>query len=1090
MTVRNGCVGVRSVLWSSLLVAAGWLEVARGGDEKFLRGALTNYLSLSLSLSLCMCVSNTHSHGCICMDDSGRPHHSRTTPQRYNGPYGSIGRTTSRPTGTTPFRPDHDDETTRLILDGAAASPASPSHSSRSIRILLVVSVTVLLLLLLPMVDHPYHLLHQNDDSIPLSSFTTTKVPLWGMRNKPSHATTTPSTAIGTDAIATTITTTANPMGSITVSTTVQNSTSGSTGSSINTPTTGSDTPITLQEVASHIVPRLLDQVLATAIITTATTTTSSLSSTTTPPSAASLPLLPPAQVYAWRKAVLQLRDALDIFGPIYPNQQFFAALQHYLSTAASSSSSTTTATSIIMMTKEDPWQYLRNCFAVGYERLGEYQDLDHANIQYTIQIQREYFQPVLHWYRGCWTRICQQEDIYRNYLQMTTMNRIIVNDTTATPDSSSTILSSSLSWSNPQFFAHSKESYLYWKHIHPRPLPQTNAQQSFQRLTYHQLQSALRYFHALRMWTVVTPEVILHNTTWHNTYHELRKQLRSILNVQDLVGSYIFTPGLINVTNNNNNNNGSSNGDHTVEEDSMQQHSEQIQTTWKVFTTARTYLGNLNDQVTAYLLYRSHQTHPELLETLQDDIIEKWTELLLWFDQVDFSGVITDLQSILLPAVRSFHSSATSPSVSTLAPSSSPTTSSTSSWPKMLQFLRQTKALHRHPRIVMGNQAGDADTIISAIVYAYVQTITTGIWYTPVIPISQSSLRHQRPEIETLFHLAGIRHPARWLVYLNHILRRSESHNVTLVDHNALMIPADSSSVASPPTWTVTAILDHHEDAGLYPEANPRLIAFGNGHPLVASCCTLVAEAARNVWIPLGRSYPAPMALLLLGVIVLDSVALSSAYTSVRDRTAVEDLLAHTHWSELAPHTQETLGMMRDGDNNNQQQPSISKLFEVLQKAKFDRRMWNSFSIQDALSYDFKVFDYQGGTAGVSFVLLPITEFVQKKHIHKEIGKFVVSHNLSLLVIMLAYLSSDGEGGEILHRQLAMYDTNVSRLKYMGDYFVQEDSLGLKPLHVKEMDHTWRTYEQDNIDFTRKQIGPLLVQSLNSYHDLKVDPQ
>ena len=77
--------------------------------------------------------------------------------------------------------------------------------------------------------------------------------------------------------------------------------------------------------------------------------------------------------------------------------------------------------------------------------------------------------------------------------------------------------------------------------------------------------------------------------------------------------------------------------------------------------------------------------------------------------------------------------------------------------------------------------------------------------------------------------------------------------------------------------------------------------LPFADGHATVASTCTLVTERLMQLQSD-DESFPAPLAILLLGVILLDSVNLvpEAGKATPRDAAAVRALLDRTRWEEL----------------------------------------------------------------------------------------------------------------------------------------------------------------------------------------------
>ena len=223
-----------------------------------------------------------------------------------------------------------------------------------------------------------------------------------------------------------------------------------------------------------------------------------------------------------------------------------------------------------------------------------------------------------------------------------------------------------------------------------------------------------------------------------------------------------------------------------------------------------------------------------------------------------------------------------------------------------------------------MSEPAGDADSIVSAIAWAYTEYLASQLeeergrhcssTMTPIVSIPAHDLTTQRPETTLLLEWAGI--PADVLHFVDTLDEPSivekynddpvasttktipdESKeepvwNVTLVDHNRLSsssLPLLTNNAAHHHKLCVVEIVDHHLDEGYHHDTcRHRNIAFAHGAATVASTCTLVVERLQEQD---GSSFPAPLSLLLLGVILLDSVNLqpSAGKDTPRDVTAVQ---------------------------------------------------------------------------------------------------------------------------------------------------------------------------------------------------------
>jgi exopolyphosphatase len=443
--------------------------------------------------------------------------------------------------------------------------------------------------------------------------------------------------------------------------------------------------------------------------------------------------------------------------------------------------------------------------------------------------------------------------------------------------------------------------------------------------------------------------------------------------------------------------------------------------------------------------------------------------------------------------------------------------------------------ANERNVHVVIGNEAGDADTIVSAIAWAYV-TSCYSAWYDhhlhgddyddnnnrpwsseeeikiPICSIPRDDLETQRPEMMLLLRLAGL-DPSILLYPANVETWWSQSSSadhmdVTLVDHNRLSSSWSSVQHSSSSRLRVVEIVDHHVDEQLYLDTvTNRNIAFDQGQALVASACTLVVEQIQIVWRRPGSNtakshlggtarelcaatIPAPLGILLLGVILLDSINLSPSAGKVteRDVQAVQTLLDCTNWTEavtLDP-ADATAALALDPRNH---QPDLSTLFNALQNAKFAPSFWKSLSVRDALRLDYKRFsitqrDAADPTAiGISTVLLPWSDFVSQASVAESILAFMQEMNVSLFGIMLAY-TNDNDG--YLRRELVLMteasDAETTVLNDLVNYLLTHYENPLKltemvdPLVQSDSVLTMRCFVQQNVQASRKQVAPALL--------------
>ena len=565
------------------------------------------------------------------------------------------------------------------------------------------------------------------------------------------------------------------------------------------------------------------------------------------------------------------------------------------------------------------------------------------------------------------------------------------------------------------------KESHLFWYNAEHIPRGSEAVTPTLQKLGSRQVRRAFLYLQESLAFQSIQ------NDTAHEIFHNFRKELRSITDEFDLFLSLFFPV-------------------------SKMYPWEETDAAIEILKTARKRLGDINDDWTALGFYEFHDIYPSEQERLSRAIDDGWTNVTAWIKDTNLTGVLHYLAGVLeVPK---------------------PVALGTVS---LMSFLAERK---KHPtdQFVIGNEAGDADTIISAISLAYIESTRQHADKTPIVAIPQKDLETQRPEVKLLLELAGVSHPSRVLIFVDDpgFRRHAYGANVTLVDHNVV------SQIFLEDKWVVSEIVDHHEDSREYTHScsdSERNIAFADGEALVASACTLVAEKLKQTW---ESPYPASLSLILLGAILLDSVDLSDRVGKVtqRDRDAVADLMAHTRWQKLPSHSKLLLGI-----NSSHTTPTSTSIFNLLQNAKYDASFWQSLSVRDALRLDYKQFPTgRNGAFGISTVLMPMPSFLEKDELVSGIRSYMEEEQVSFLAIMFAYEDSDGT----LKRQLGIFGTNVTQIGEIASFLLQSvqanDSLELKEITSRQilsdsLALPMRFFDQQNLKPSRKQIGPLLQQ-------------
>mmetsp|Transcript_8244 Transcript_8244/g.15762 ORF Transcript_8244/g.15762 Transcript_8244/m.15762 type:complete len:426 (+) Transcript_8244:83-1360(+) len=420
-----------------------------------------------------------------------------------------------------------------------------------------------------------------------------------------------------------------------------------------------------------------------------------------------------------------------------------------------------------------------------------------------------------------------------------------------------------------------------------------------------------------------------------------------------------------------------------------------------------------------------------------------------------------------------------------------------------MESFLLERKSNPTN-HFVIGNDAGDADSIVSAISLAFIESVYEDRSITPIVSISKESFIHERPEVNLLFTYAGIQFASDMLLFVNDMtsmLREDKAKqrvNITLVDQNTLnhRLKAFADDLA------IVEIVDHHKDMGKFQKTcfgNDRTVAFSRSRALVASACTLVAERLKRV--ASGR-YPSVIGALLLGVILMDSVNLDQSIGKVtqRDRDAVTDILSKTDWEEGVPLS--NIYINAEDGGNNHYYVDTKAYFEILQNAKYEPSFWDTLSVTKALGYDAKYFFYSSHLNtdgystktkfGVAAVLMPGVKFMEKDGFVSETLSFMRSEQISFLSIMFAFYD-DTTG--LFRRELSFCSEESFPLEDFVTSVVVSTHYQEVNLQLKKMELPGRVafeddqkglkaflFLQENVQPSRKQIGPMLEKQLSSF--------
>lgn len=392
-----------------------------------------------------------------------------------------------------------------------------------------------------------------------------------------------------------------------------------------------------------------------------------------------------------------------------------------------------------------------------------------------------------------------------------------------------------------------------------------------------------------------------------------------------------------------------------------------------------------------------------------------------------------------------------------------------------LVPFLRQAVEAALAPAVAapvvhayLGNEAGDADSLMSAVCHAFVSSQQQGqagpsnVLILPVLSIPASDLP-LRPETQLLLALAGVPEDALLFVdsggladLLSVQADPTCELQLTLLDHNLLSARLAGLAPA------VVEIVDHHVDHGAYGDQVPagrRHVAATADGPLVGSACTVVAELLFG---DAAAAEPDPaVATLLTGVILIDTVNMDPSVNKGTPRDA--EML-----ERLRPHLPPTV-------------PPRDEFFAQLIAAKFDPEWWARLSAADCLRYDYKQAASAGGSLryGFASVLLPLDLLSGKPGVVKAAADMMEERELDAMLVMSFAVSGQDKRRELLlvsKRSEAC--AQLQSILWAGGTFRDE----LEPLEIggalggTVVEGKALAFRQTNLAFSRKQLMPLVL--------------
>ncbi|XP_078143400.1 exopolyphosphatase PRUNE1 isoform X4 [Centroberyx gerrardi] len=282
---------------------------------------------------------------------------------------------------------------------------------------------------------------------------------------------------------------------------------------------------------------------------------------------------------------------------------------------------------------------------------------------------------------------------------------------------------------------------------------------------------------------------------------------------------------------------------------------------------------------------------------------------------------------------------------------------------------------------VVLGNEACDVDSMVSALAYAYFlfKTVQSEMLALPVLNICQSEFV-LRSDSVFLLRQTGL--SADLLLFRDQLdllhLQRAGRLRLTLVDHNVL--PSADAGLEG----AVVEVIDHHLLEREPSSSCPVTVE------TVGSCATLVTE---RIVQKAPDILDQQLAQLLYATILLDCVNMAPAAGKVTPKDSQYVAVLEERFPAL---------------------PQRGALFAALQAAKFDV---SGLSTEQMLLKDMKTVSGELSLA-VSVLYCTLEEFLQRAELEAELQSFCQRSGLDFLLLMTISFSDDQEP----LRQLAVF--------------------------------------------------------------------
>lgn len=343
--------------------------------------------------------------------------------------------------------------------------------------------------------------------------------------------------------------------------------------------------------------------------------------------------------------------------------------------------------------------------------------------------------------------------------------------------------------------------------------------------------------------------------------------------------------------------------------------------------------------------------------------------------------------------------------------------------------------------QIVLGNEACDLDSAVSAIVTAFfLSKVQNAV--DVVIPVLNVKRNDLPLRTEVTFFLEETSIPIDSLICVDEIdlkvLSEKKNVGVILVDHNSLSV--EQSYLDS----RVVHIIDHHT------VDNPEKIANCKTKiEAVGSCCTLVTEEIlqnnEEIMDP-------QIAMLLYGTILLDTICLQESAKRVTEKDKEMVIRLESYLEGL----------------------SREEVFGTLQRVKFDVSKLNP---EQLLQKDVKFISWESTNIAIASLPMLLQNVVESESFLSALHQFASEKKLKSIIMLGSKISEESS----MKRQIGIYDPSPDSLAKITNYLLglENPSLELQPLPFSGK--SVALFDQENIALTRKFVLPVMQTYLKS---------